>query len=135
MLNSDTEAPKLEGGHYVSLYLSWGSFQLSSLICFSRGGEAGSVVGIWYGERVLNLMWTLDFSSLLYNFGCDDTDRTQIDAVPRDSVIFISSHKALNAVYGGLMTHRARASGAVGTIVDGRIRDLAEHREQKYPVS
>jgi len=32
------------------------------------------------------------------------------------------------------MTHRARASGAVGTIVDGRIRDLAEHREQKYPV-
>ncbi|KAG4414848.1 hypothetical protein IFR04_011986 [Cadophora malorum] len=73
VLNSDTEAPKLEGGHYI-------------------------------------------------------------DAVPRDSVIFISSHKALNAIYGGLMTHRARASGAVGTIVDGRIRDLAEHREQKYPV-
>jgi regulator of RNase E activity RraA len=40
----------------------------------------------------------------------------------------------INAVYGGLMTHRARASGAVGTIVDGRIRDLQEHREMNFPV-
>jgi hypothetical protein len=33
------------------------------------------------------------------------------------------------------MSMRARASGAVGTIVDGRIRDLQEHRDLCYPVS
>lgn len=32
------------------------------------------------------------------------------------------------------MTARARASGAVGTIVDGRFRDLEEQRNQNYPV-
>ncbi|KAH7350602.1 ribonuclease E inhibitor RraA/Dimethylmenaquinone methyltransferase [Rhexocercosporidium sp. MPI-PUGE-AT-0058] len=57
-----------------------------------------------------------------------------IDSVPQGAVIFVSSPKVLNAVYGGLMTHRARASGAVGTVVDGRIRDLGEHREQGFPV-
>lgn len=33
------------------------------------------------------------------------------------------------------MTARAKASGAVGTVVDGRIRDLREHREADFPVS
>ena len=32
------------------------------------------------------------------------------------------------------MSNRAKYSGAVGTIVDGRIRDLQEHRELGYPV-
>ena len=32
------------------------------------------------------------------------------------------------------MTNRAYNSGAAGTIVDGRIRDLQEHRDLKYPV-
>jgi regulator of RNase E activity RraA len=40
----------------------------------------------------------------------------------------------INAVYGGLMSNRAKVAGAVGTIVDGRIRDLQEHRELEYPV-
>lgn len=33
------------------------------------------------------------------------------------------------------MSTRAQASGAVGTIVDGRIRDLQEHRDLGFPVS
>jgi regulator of RNase E activity RraA len=33
------------------------------------------------------------------------------------------------------MTHRARFSGAIGTIVDGNFRDLEEHRKLSYPVS
>jgi regulator of RNase E activity RraA len=33
------------------------------------------------------------------------------------------------------MSNRAQASGAVGTIVDGRVRDLQEHRDLGYPVS
>ncbi|GFZ50088.1 hypothetical protein JCM24511_07841, partial [Saitozyma sp. JCM 24511] len=58
-----------------------------------------------------------------------------IDEIPKGSVIFISSPPNLpNAVYGGLMSNRAKASGAAGTVVDGRIRDLNEHREIGMPV-
>ncbi|GAB7335829.1 hypothetical protein MBLNU13_g08103t1 [Cladosporium sp. NU13] len=32
------------------------------------------------------------------------------------------------------MTHRARFSGAIGTVVDGNFRDLEEHRKLNYPV-
>jgi regulator of RNase E activity RraA len=32
------------------------------------------------------------------------------------------------------MSQRAKVAGAAGTIVDGRIRDLHEHRELGYPV-
>jgi regulator of RNase E activity RraA len=32
------------------------------------------------------------------------------------------------------MTHRARFSGATGTVVDGNFRDLEEHRRLNYPV-
>lgn len=32
------------------------------------------------------------------------------------------------------MSMRARASGAVGSVVDGRFRDLQEQRELQYPV-
>jgi regulator of RNase E activity RraA len=60
----------------------------------------------------------------------------KIDEITKNSVIFISSPPNLpNAVYGGLMSNRAKASGAVGTVVDGRIRDLNEHREIGMPVS
>lgn len=61
---------------------------------------------------------------------------TQIDQIPRGAVVFISSPpKTINAVYGGLMSTRAKYSGAAGTVVDGRIRDLQEHRDLEYPVS
>ena len=32
------------------------------------------------------------------------------------------------------MSARAQTSGAVGTVVDGRIRDLQEHRDLGFPV-
>lgn len=63
------------------------------------------------------------------------TDANKIDFVPSGSIIFISAPpKIVNAVYGGLMSTRARYLNAAGTIVDGRIRDLQEHRELNYPV-
>ncbi|KAJ9647381.1 hypothetical protein H2204_000009 [Knufia peltigerae] len=59
-----------------------------------------------------------------------------IDSVPAGTVIFISAPPdAANAVYGGLMSHRAKVSGAVGAVVDGRIRDLQDHRDLVYPVN
>ncbi|KKP04641.1 hypothetical protein THAR02_03254 [Trichoderma harzianum] len=58
-----------------------------------------------------------------------------IDTVPKDAILFISvpAH-IINSVYGGLMSMRAQLLGAKGTIVDGRVRDLQEHRDLDYPV-
>ncbi|OJJ53591.1 hypothetical protein ASPSYDRAFT_36522 [Aspergillus sydowii CBS 593.65] len=58
-----------------------------------------------------------------------------IDMIPRDAVIFISQPlPQVNAVYGGLMTLRAQALGAAGVVIDGRVRDLGEHRTLKFPL-
>lgn len=57
-----------------------------------------------------------------------------IDTVPPNSVIFVSTPAIPNAVYGGLMSTRAQHLGAAGTVVDGRFRDVAEHRALGYPV-
>ncbi len=59
----------------------------------------------------------------------------QIDTLPANSILFISAPPGtLNAVYGGLMSNRAQYLGAAGTIVNGRVRDLQEHRDLDYPV-
>lgn len=39
-----------------------------------------------------------------------------------------------NALYGGLMSTRAKHLKCAGTIVNGRIRDLQEHRDLGFPV-
>ncbi|KAL9131014.1 MAG: hypothetical protein Q9217_000956 [Psora testacea] len=57
-----------------------------------------------------------------------------IDSIPPSSILFISAPPVSNALYGGLMSNRAKYSGAAGTVVDGRIRDLQEHRLLNYPV-
>ncbi|KAK3355991.1 ribonuclease E inhibitor RraA/Dimethylmenaquinone methyltransferase [Neurospora tetraspora] len=58
-----------------------------------------------------------------------------IDDVPKGCVIFVSAPaKTPNAVYGGLMSTRARALGAVGSVIDGRFRDLQEQRDLGYPI-
>lgn len=50
-------------------------------------------------------------------------------------MVFVSCPpKTPNAVYGGLMSARAQASKAVGTVVDGRFRDLQEQRDLGWPV-
>ncbi len=59
----------------------------------------------------------------------------QIDTLPANSILFISAPpETSNAVYGGLMSNRAQYLGAAGTIVNGRVRDLQEHRDLNYPV-
>ncbi|KAL8905187.1 MAG: hypothetical protein Q9207_002779 [Kuettlingeria erythrocarpa] len=58
-----------------------------------------------------------------------------IDRVPPGHVLFVSGPPGVvNALYGGLMSRRAKALGAVGTVVDGRVRDLQEHRDLEYTV-
>ncbi|KAL8648428.1 MAG: hypothetical protein Q9210_004996 [Variospora velana] len=58
-----------------------------------------------------------------------------IDHVPSSHILFITGpHGTVNALYGGLMSRRAKLLGVNGTIVDGRIRDIQEHRDLGYPV-
>ncbi|RLV94558.1 4-hydroxy-4-methyl-2-oxoglutarate aldolase [Spathaspora sp. JA1] len=68
-----------------------------------------------------------------------------IDSVPPDSMVVIGLPlelqitsapftKVNNAMYGGLMSTRAQYSKANGSVIFGRIRDLDEHNDLKYPV-
>lgn len=51
-------------------------------------------------------------------------------------IMYIQQPKGLYAAcWGGLMSTRAKHLGAQGVVVDGRIRDLAEHREKNFHVS
>lgn len=78
------------------------------------------------GHYVRVTMWLLDAT---------DTDARKIDTVPANSILFISQPEPhINAVYGGLMSLRAQVLGAEGVIVDGRIRDVDEHRGIGFPV-
>ncbi|KAL4811841.1 ribonuclease E inhibitor RraA/Dimethylmenaquinone methyltransferase [Aspergillus spinulosporus] len=50
-------------------------------------------------------------------------------------IMYIQQPKGLySACWGGLMSTRAKAAGALGVVVDGRVRDLSEHREIGFPV-
>ncbi|KIK92138.1 hypothetical protein PAXRUDRAFT_34657 [Paxillus rubicundulus Ve08.2h10] len=53
-----------------------------------------------------------------------------INAPPRS----VCSRRAKNAVWGGLMTAGAQAREAIGVVISGRCRDLAEHRAADFPV-
>ncbi|CEH13487.1 Ribonuclease E inhibitor RraA/Dimethylmenaquinone methyltransferase [Ceraceosorus bombacis] len=58
-----------------------------------------------------------------------------VDAAERDSVMVISAPSEVrSAVWGGLMTARAQARGVKGIVIDGRCRDLSEHREAGFAV-
>lgn len=58
--------------------------------------------------------------------------QTLYDAV-RDRALPLPP-EAKNAVWGGLMTAGAKARGAIGVVISGRCRDLAEHRNAGFPV-
>lgn len=68
-----------------------------------------------------------------------------IDEVPEDAIVMIGLPlelqtvnapyvKVNNALYGGLMSTRAQYRKANGSVILGRIRDLDEHNDLKYPV-
>ncbi|KAL1680329.1 ribonuclease E inhibitor RraA/Dimethylmenaquinone methyltransferase [Schizophyllum commune] len=58
-----------------------------------------------------------------------------VDQAPEGSVIVIDAPpETKNAVWGGLMSAGAQARGALGVVISGRCRDLAEHRSLGFPV-
>ncbi|GAA94115.1 uncharacterized protein L969DRAFT_16333 [Mixia osmundae IAM 14324] len=69
-----------------------------------------------------------------------DKDQTKppehfVDAAEPGSIMVISAPAHVkSAVWGGLMTARAQARGVKGVIIDGRCRDLGEHRQASMTV-
>lgn len=58
-----------------------------------------------------------------------------VDVAERDCIMLISAPPSTrSAVWGGLMTARAQSLGVKGVMIDGRCRDLAEHRDTGFPV-
>ena len=59
----------------------------------------------------------------------------QIDCAPKDSILVIKSPSiALNAVFGGLMMNRSIHLGVQGAVIEGRVRDIVEISDSKFPV-
>lgn len=71
--------------------------------------------------------------------------QSYIDEIPKNSMLVMAVTEELqqtlspfvkvnNALYGGLMLTRANYREAAGSVILGRIRDLAEHNDLNYPV-
>ncbi|KAI1634717.1 ribonuclease E inhibitor RraA/Dimethylmenaquinone methyltransferase [Biscogniauxia mediterranea] len=57
------------------------------------------------------------------------------DYSEQGKVVYVQQPRGMySACWGGLMSTRASAAGAAGVVVDGRTRDLNEHRELGFPV-
>lgn len=62
-------------------------------------------------------------------------DRHFADSNEEGGVMYIKQPPGLySACWGGLMSTRAKYLGAQAVVVDGRIRDVEEHREMGFPV-
>ena len=58
------------------------------------------------------------------------------DCNENGKIMFVQQPKGLySACWGGLMSTRAKRLGAQGVVIDGRMRDVGEHREMGFPVS
>ncbi|KAJ5104031.1 hypothetical protein N7532_004560 [Penicillium argentinense] len=57
------------------------------------------------------------------------------DANKAGHIMYIQQPKGMySACWGGLMSTRAQKLGALGVMVDGRMRDTQEHVDMKFPV-
>lgn len=74
-----------------------------------------------------------------------EVNHSYIDSLPKDKVLMIGLSpdlqminapftKVANALYGGLMSTRAKYLQAKGSVIMGRIRDVQEHENLDYPV-
>lgn len=109
----------------VRLKVRNGGF-LSGLTLWSPERQAGDT-------RIVGPAYTVQYAPL--SDPAPKLATHYMDGVPAGAVVFVSCPaKTPNAVYGGLMTARARARGAVGSVIDGRFRDLHEQREMGFPI-
>lgn len=58
-----------------------------------------------------------------------------VDAIPEGAFVLVAATEPIDAaLWGGLMSTRARARGAVGAAVNGGVRDIAQIAELDFPV-
>ena len=80
-----------------------------------------------------------------YAFGCRviptddyieiDTLLKMVDAIPSDSIVVVAADADIDAaLWGGLMSTRAKARGARGAMVNGGVRDIEQIAHLGFPV-
>lgn len=64
-----------------------------------------------------------------------DTLLEMVDAIPPGAFVLVAATADIDAaLWGGLMSTRAQARGAVGAAVNGGVRDIAQIAELDFPV-
>src|SRR5579872_5698550 len=58
-----------------------------------------------------------------------------VDAIPTDSIVLVAADRDIDAaLWGGLMSTRAKARGAKGAVVNGGVRDIEQISNLGFPV-
>ena len=58
-----------------------------------------------------------------------------VDAIPTDSIVLVASDEDIDAaLWGGLMSTRAKSRGARGAVVGGGVRDIEQIANANFPV-
>jgi 4-hydroxy-4-methyl-2-oxoglutarate aldolase len=58
-----------------------------------------------------------------------------VDAIPADSIVIVAADRDIDAaLWGGLMSTRAKARGAKGAVVNGGVRDIEQISDLGFPV-
>ncbi|KAI8049551.1 RraA-like protein [Syncephalis plumigaleata] len=84
--------------------------------------------------RIIGLAHTVQHVSV-NDMGAPKPSEHFVDSAQSGSIIVMSTPQgSINAVWGGLMSTRAKYLGVQGVIIDGRCRDLDEHRAMAFPV-
>ncbi|KAJ4476920.1 RraA-like protein [Lentinula edodes] len=120
----------------MSALSSFSSCELSDAL-LKLGVESGGYIpdiSQFSGKSICGPAYTVKFVSST-DTGAPKLSEHFVDTAPSGSVIVIDvPQHAKNAVWGGLMTAGAQARNAIGVVISGRCRDLAEHRELGFSV-
>lgn len=58
-----------------------------------------------------------------------------VDSIPQDSIVVVAADDDIDAaLWGGLMSARAKARGAKGSVVNGGVRDIEQIENLRFPV-
>jgi 4-hydroxy-4-methyl-2-oxoglutarate aldolase len=83
------------------------------------------VCGIAYPCRVVPTTEYVEIDTLL----------EMVDSIPRNAFVVVSADRDIGAaLWGGLMSARARSRGAVGAVVNGGVRDIEQIAALDFPV-
>ena len=111
--------------------LSTNAFQLASMILvetptvFHDDEPSRVVCGTAYPCRVVPTRAYVEIDLLL----------EMVDSIPEGAVVVVSADEDIDAaLWGGLMSARALARGAVGAVVNGGVRDIAQIDTLGFPV-